>query len=641
MVKHGLRDYHDFLRRSADDPNWFYPAIFDFLSLDWMESFDSVLDVSDGPEWSHWFSGGRTNLAWLSVDRWLLTTPDKAALIWCSEDGASLELTYAQLAGAVSAAATGLRELGVERGDRVGLYLPTIPEAVIAFLAIAKIGAIAVPAFSGYGAEALAQRLALSNAKVLITADRARRRGRAIDLKSIADAACDTVGSVERVVVVEHGEAGRGTRLARDVAWSTLIQGDSDNDIEAFDPATPCLLAFTSGTSGPPKGAVHCHGRFAYGIPITFGLNFDVCADDRVLWPSDTGWMMSQNSLVGTLALGATVVLMEGVPTYPSPRTVWSIVADHAVTHLGMAPTVTRAMAAADVNVIEEHDLRTLRILGSAGEPMTSSPWRWLHRHVGRGVRPIIDLSGGTEAGALLVGSPIVETPECHFSGLAPGIRAEVRDAKGDLTLGEPGEMVVTQAGPSMTLGFWDDAEGYVNRHWRQWPGAWVQGDRAVEHLDGTWQLVGRSDDLIKVAGKRVGPEEYERLACEVPQVVLAVAVGVPDHDKGEAVNLVLEVSAANPSPEEVLAAVRARIEQAMGRAFSPAIIRIVDAIPQTGNGKVNRRAVRELLTSTDPPDQPPGDEEVLLVGGVPPGHAGCIERSEQSHTARDGRADE
>jgi acetyl-CoA synthetase len=614
MCRHGFDDLHAFLREAAADPDWFYPAAFQDLDLAWPVPFDRVRDDREGVAWSSWFVGGRTNLSWLAVDRWRHQgRGGELALLWEGEDGATRRYTFDELGDQIERAAGGLRRLGVGEGDVVALYLPMVPEAAIAFYAAARIGAIVAPAFSGYGADALAERLRLSGAKILVTADGTLRRGRRIETKATADAAADACGGVSHVVVVERLGDTRARLSDRDVPWAALV-GDSATeapvgdratvDAELFAAQTPCLLAFTSGSTGRPKGAVHGHGTMPYRLGIELAYCFDLRPGDRLTWVTDMGWIMGPFMVTGPLVLGATAVMLEGLPDHPGPDRLWQSVERLGITHLGLSPALVRAQAAAGDQHVDGFGLESLKVIGSTGEPFTVSAWRWLHRHVGRGHRPIINYSGGTEVGcALLAGYPTVPMAECRFAGPTPGLAVDVFDDNGDSVVGEVGELVVVEPWPSMTRGFWNEPERYLDTYWSRWPDVWVHGDRAVRHPDGSWELPGRSDDLMKVAGKRVGPVEYESLAEEVDGVQAAAAVGVADAVKGEAAVVLVLPAPGHDVVGSLAATVHEHIVEGLGKAMRPAAVLVVDDLPLTRSGKVHRRAVRAWLTGGDPGD--------------------------------------
>ena len=607
MRTHGLTDYQNFLARTVADPEWFYRAAFADLDLTWPGLYHALYDDHEGAPFTHWFVGGRTNLAYLAVERWRTSGHrESIALVWEGDDGVTLQLSFEQLGQLVELAAAGLRALGVGKGDVVALYLPMIPEAAVALLAIARIGAIAAPAFSGYAADALGERINIAKAKVLVTADGALRRGTKVDLKTQVDEAVGASPSVESVVIVSR--LGRAVSIdpKRDLSWEALLSHGEDQPIEMFDSDTPWLLCFTSGSSGRPKGAVHTHGGLPYRVATELAYNFDLNADDRLMWITDMGWIMGPLTIAGVLSLGASLVMFEGTSDFPEPDRLWQVAEQHRITHLGLSPTVVRVLSGYGTEWVNRHDLTDLRILGSTGEPWVASSWQWLHRYVGRGRIPIINWSGGTEIGCgILVGSPVVPMKECRFAGCAPGMAADVVDVHGRSVVGEEGELVITRPWPSMTQGLWNEPERYLETYWSRWPGIWLNGDRAIRYEDGSWELLGRSDDVLKIAGRRLGPVEVESVAIGSGQVVIAAAVGIPDPIRGQAVALVIvPAPTASIADHDALAqSLSDQVANTLGKPFRPAVVLVVDAIPLSRSGKVHRRAVRAWLTGTDPGD--------------------------------------
>ena len=598
MRAEGIGTADELFARAEAEPGWFYPAAFTHLGIEWLRPWEQLVDESDGVPFARWFVGGGTNVAWLAARR---HSPSAIALLWEGDDGATRTVTAAELDNLVSRAAAGLRALGVGRGDVVTMHLPMIPEAVVTLLASARIGALSAPAFSGYAVDALAERIELGGARVVVTSDGMLRRGVEYPMLPVALEACRRASRQPHIVAVPRLGT---TALPEGVtAWQDLLAYGHDRPYEIFDAETPWMLAFTSGSTGRPKGVMHTHGGMPYNAAIELGLEMDVREGDRMCWPSDMGWLTGPVTTVTPLILGATTVLFEGVADYPTPDRLWQLIERHQVTHVGIPPTVARLLSAAGDEWADRYEFSTLRIITSTGEPWTLPAWRWLHRHVGRGRVPIINWAGGTEVGgALLAGSPIVETPEGRFSGPALGKATDVVDELGAPVTDELGELVVRSSWPAMTRGFWHEPERYLEAYWSKFPGLWVQGDRAIRHRDGTWSLPGRSDDVIKVAGKRVGPVEYEGAALGVDGVVMAGAVGVAHPVKGEVPVLVVMVEAGAPA-DELRQEVAVQVEAAMGKAMRPYAVVIVPELPITRSGKIHRRAVRAWLAGDDPGD--------------------------------------
>jgi acetyl-CoA synthetase len=491
--------------------------------------------------------------------------------------------------------AAGLRATGVRPGDRVGIFLPLTPECAIATLAVSAVGAIYTPIFSGYAAEAVAGRLRDCEASVLVTADGFYRRGQVIPMKETADAAVDGAPGVRTVIV--QPRLGRDVRLrARDVWWDDVVARGSGADATLADTGAedPYMIIYTSGTTGRPKGAVHVHGGFPLKAAQDLAHCFDLQPGDLLWWFTDLGWMMGPWLIAGGLILGATIVLYDGAPDFPDAGRVWSIVERHRVTHLGLSPTAIRGLMRSGDAPVRAHDRSSLFVLGSTGEPWNPAPWWWYFRVVGEERAPLVNLSGGTEASGGIVGcttwTPIAPT---SFSGPVPGIAADVVDDRGAAVRGAVGELAIRRPWPGMTRGFWGDPEKYLATYWQRVPDVWVHGDWARIDDDGFWYIEGRSDDTLKVAGKRVGPAEVESAATAHAAVLEAAAVGVPHEQKGEVI-VVFAVLRPGREPSEVLAKeIADKVAQVLGRPLRPEAVRFVPELPKTRNAKILRRVIR------------------------------------------------
>lgn len=599
--RHGISSYEELLSRSREDLEWFWDAVVDDLGIEFTKPYERILDTSRGIEWSTWFVGGRVNIAHNCVDRH--RSSGRTAIVWEGEEGTRGSLSFEELAALVDAAAAGLRRLGLRKGDAVGLFLPTIPEAVVAFMACCKAGLVVVPIFSGFAASAVAVRLQDAEAKALVCADGFYRRGAVVPMKETADEAAGSCPSLEHVVVVRR--AGREVGMGdRDVFWDDLCISTGPEPCEDTDAEDPFMIAYTSGTTGRPKGSVHVHGGFLVKIAGEVAYQTDYGIGETLFWFTDPGWIMGPWEMVGTLALGGTVFLYDGAPDHPGPDRLWEMVGRHRIQILGVSPTLVRALSASGEDHVSRHDLSSLRILGSTGETWNTEPYMWFFETVGGGRCPVINFSGGTEVGACFLSpTPVVPLKPCSLGGPALGMAVDVFGPDGKPVRGGVGELVCTKPWPGMTRGVWRDPDRYLKTYWSRWPGVWVHGDWASVGDDGQWYLHGRSDDTLNVAGKRIGPAEVESVLVSHDAVVEAAVVGVPDEVKGESIwCFVVVVSGADPS-EDVRGELSALVAERLGKAFRPAAVRFVSELPRTRNAKVLRRAVRAAVIGRDPGD--------------------------------------
>jgi acetyl-CoA synthetase len=603
MQAEQISDFATLVARSIDDPEWFWDAVVRFLDLRFDTPYERVLDTTAGIPWATWFTGGTLNLATTCVDKW--SEHDGVAVVWEGEDGSTRELSWRELRQLTDAIAHGLAARGVGKGDAVGLFLPMVPETVAALFAVAKLGAIFLPIFSGYAADAVAVRLADAEAVALVTADGFTRRGRAIDMKAVADEAVASVPSIHTVVVVPRLGRDVEMKQGRDVMLGELARAhDEPFEPLSVDSEHPLFVAYTSGTTGRPKGAVHVHGGFLAKIAEEVAFQTDLRAGERLFWLTDIGWIMGPWEIVGTLASGGTLLLYDGAPDHPGPDRLWDVVERHRVNILGVSPTLIRALAAHGDAPVASHDLSSLRILASTGEPWNEDPWRWYFERVGGGRCPVINISGGTEVGACFL-SPHVVQPlsPCSLGGPSLGMAVDVFDDDGKPVRGAVGELVCTKPWPGMTRGLWHDPQRYLETYWSRWPDVWWHGDFASVSEDGQWFLHGRSDDTIKVAGKRLGPAEVETALVAHPAVVEAAAVGVPDDLKGEVVWGFVVVAPGYEADDALRSELTQLVAQRLGSSFRPAAIRFTTALPKTRSAKVLRRAIRAVVTGTSPGD--------------------------------------
>ena len=610
MQRHRIADYPALYDRSIGEMEWFWKAALEEMGIEWASPYTRVLDLSKGIQWPQWFVGGRLNLVHNCVDKYR-TGPRAAhlAIRWEGEDGTQRSLTYRQLDTEVCRAAAILGRLGVRRGDRVAVFLPMLPEVAIITLACSKLGATYTPIFSGFGAEAVAARVQDCEATLLVTADGFTRRGGLVKMKQVADEAAARCPTIKHLLVVQRAGCSISWQAGRDVWWHEVMPGEGEGPAtevrtEVMAADEPFMIIYTSGTTGRPKGTVHLHSGFPIKAAQDLAFHFDLQSDDTLFWFTDMGWMMGPWEIMGALTLGATCLLYEGVPDWPHPGRLWEVVARHRVTILGLSPTAVRALMRHGDAPVHQHDLSSLRVLGSTGEPWTPDAYLWYFQHVGQGRCPIINYSGGTEVSGGIVGGTVLQPCKpCAFTGPCLGMAAEIFDADGKPVRGKVGELVVTKPWPGMTHGFWRDPQRYLETYWSRWPQVWVHGDWAATDGDGFWYILGRSDDTIKVAGKRLGPAEVEAILTGHPAVSEAAAIGVPHPVKGEAL-VCFVVLRHGWTPSEALSSELAgRVGEQLGKPLRPAAVHVVPELPKTRNAKILRRVIRAAFVGQDPGD--------------------------------------
>jgi len=612
MERHGIATLDELMRRSTGDLEsvaWFWDAVLEDLEIAFYKPYQRILDASAGIPWARWCVGGQLNIVHNCLDKWIGTpAQNRAAVRWEGEEGDVRILTYGDLYRQVNRLANALRELGLGKGDAVGLYMPMTPEIVVALLAVVKIGGVVLPLFSGYGAAAVATRLADAEARALFTADGFYRRGKIVEMKAVADEALSQAPSVEHVVVLRRVGQKVPWTEGRDRWWEDVLAGQSlQAPTERTGAEDRLMIIYTSGTTGRPKGAVHTHCGFPVKSAQDMAHGLDVQPFDTLYWVTDMGWMMGPWEVFGATLLGATMVLYDGALDYPGPDRLWSLVERHGVTVLGISPTLVRALMAHGAKAkahVRQHDLSSLRVLGSTGETWNPEPWLWFFHIVGGGQLPIINYSGGTEiSGGIVMGNVLTPLKPCAFSGPVPGMAADVVDEAGRPVRGRVGELVVRQPWIGMTRGFWKDPDRYLQTYWSRFPDVWVHGDWAAVDDDGLWYILGRSDDTIKVAGKRLGPAEVESALVEHPTVAEAAAIGAPDRQKGQALVAFCVLSAGTEANEALRQALQDRVVAHLGKPFKPREIVFVSDLPRTRNAKMMRRVIRAAYLGQDAGD--------------------------------------
>ncbi|WP_459194940.1 AMP-binding protein [Halosimplex sp. J119] len=632
MQAYDIDDYEELVDRTtradpgrpASGVDWFWDAMTDYLDVEFFEPYDRVRDDSEGPQFSEWYPGGTTNVAHNVLDRHAARdaeTRNKVACIWEGEpvdaDGNATEIrevTFHELHRQANQVANYLDSRGVGVGDTVGLYMPMVPEVVSILYGCFKVGAIAVPIFSGFGVDATATRIDDAECAVLFTGDGFYRRGSEVRLKGTADDAVAEAGHVEEVVVYDRlGSRGDESRHdipwteGRDHWWEEAVETQDDEfETRELGAEQESMLLYSSGTTGEPKGIVHTHAGVNVQCAKELYFGFDLKPADRFFWVSDIGWMMGPWTLIGNHHFGNTVFVYEGAPDYPEPDRYWEMIDRHGITQFGISPTAIRALRKHGDEWVDGHDLSSLRLLGSTGEPWDPESWLWFYEKVGGGEAPIINISGGTEiCGCFLMPMPIQDLKPCTLGGPGLGMDVDIVNAQGESVADdhERGYLVARDSCPSMTKSLWQGDERYLREYWSTWENLWDHGDWAQQDEDGFWFLHGRADDALNVAGRKVGPAEVEGAAIEHEAVNQAAAVGVPDDTTGTAVVLYVVVEEGFEESDKLRGEIRELVGEELGKPFRPREVLFVDEFPKTQSGKIVRRAIRGTYTGEDPGD--------------------------------------
>jgi len=593
------QQYRDMYARSLQDPEGFWGDT--ARELHWHAPWDRVLDWQS-PH-AQWFVGGRTNIAYNALDRQVQRgLGDRRAIVWEGENGDIRTYTYAELLEQVKRAANALLNLGVVSGDRVTLYLPMIPEAAIAMLACARIGATHSVVFGGFSVSALADRIQNAQSRVLITADASYRRGTLVPLKGNADAAAAQAPVLERMLVVCRADCDAPMQEGRDTYWhDALAAASSDHDAAPLDSEHPLFVLYTSGSTGKPKGVVHTTGGYMVGTYLTTRTVFDLKEDDLYWCTADVGWITGHSYIVyGPLLNGASVLMYEGAPNHPDWARFWDITERHGVTVLYTAPTAIRSFMRAGDDFPARHDLSSLRLLGSVGEPINPEAWRWYHRVIGGGRCPVVDTWWQTETGSIMLTTlPGAFPAKPGTAGLPMfGVDPAIVTREGDdVPDGEGGLLVIRKPWPSMLRTVYGDDERYVRTYWGEIPGVYFAGDGARRDADGYITVMGRVDDVLNVSGHRLGTSEIESALVGHASVAEAAVVGRPDEVKGEGVvAFVLLQNGHTADPAEL----RRHVSRVIGALARPDAIYIADALPKTRSGKIMRRFLRQVAAGQE-----------------------------------------
>ena len=597
-----IKSYEEVARAADKDLAAFWGARAE--EFEWFKKWDKVLDDSNKPFYK-WFVGGQTNIAYNCLDRHVKTwRRNKLALIWEGENGDLRTFSYHALNREVCKFANVLRAMGVKKGDRVTIYMGRVPELPIAMLACAKIGAVHSVVYGGFSVEALHGRIEDSQSSVVITCDGSYMNGKIVELKKIVDEALQRAATVEHVIVYKRTGHEVNMEQGRDYWYHELVTlpiaratgANQRCETETMDAEDPLFLLYTSGTTGKPKAILHTHGGYMVGTATTLKWVFDLKEEDRWWCSADPGWVTGHSYIVyAPLLLGATSFMYEGAPTYPYPNRWWSMIEKYGITVFYTAPTAIRGLMRFGEAWPNRHDLSSLRLLGTVGEPINPEAWKWYHRVIGKSRCPIMDTWWQTETGMFMITPlPVTNLKPGSATRPFPGVEAEVVDETGKpVKAGEEGFLVLKRPWPAMLRTIYGDPERYVQQYWSKYPGLYFTGDSARKDADGYFWIIGRVDDVIKVSGYRLGTAEIESALVSHPAVAEAAAIGLPHEIKGQAIHAYVMLKQGHESGEALIEELRQHVGHEMGPIAKPEKITIVDKLPKTRSGKIMRRVLK------------------------------------------------
>ncbi len=589
MRKHSISSWSQLVERANSGIEWYWNAVNEDLGIEWFRKYDRIYDSRAGIPWTKWFVNGKCNIIVNAIDRHARRQPDKVAYIFANEHG-STKITYRELDKQVSKLAGALLAAGIRKGDVIAIYLPMVPEAFYAIFACSKIGAIHTTIFSGFSTHALHSRLVDSNAKLLITANTGRRRGKEIDFANQWHRAVQST-NISRIVTVDGN-------------YDDLVKNADRANTQVMDSEDPLFILYTSGTTGDPKGTLQVHGGFTVVAAQQAAYLIDMSPEDILFWYADIGWITGQVWVVyGCPILGGTALIYEDALDYPTADIWCKLIEEHKVSIFGAAPTAIRLFMKKNVQT-SRYDFRSLRILAATGEPINAEAWMWYFEKVGKRRCPVINLSGGTEVGgAILSALPVMQLMPCTVGCPVPGFDADVFDDVGKKT--NEGYLVIKKPWPSMTRGLLNNSDRFIKTYWSKYENIWYHGDIVRINSDGLWYMRGRADDIIKVSGHRIGAAEIEAAAASHPRVAEVVAVGKPDEVKGEIVIVCIVVRDGYKTDSCILSdQIIERVEESIGRFARPQEVRIVAELPKTRTGKLIRRLVKAKISGGNIADQ-------------------------------------
>ena len=579
--KHNIASLEGLYKRADSDPEWFWPAVIEDCSIEFDTPYRELIDGRKGVPWSTWFVGGRINITRNCVEKHKEST--FPAVKFEREDGTKGTISFSELDRMTGKMAGAMLKLGIRKGDRVGIYMPPNPESIISLYSIMRIGAVAVPIFSGYGHEAVSTRIDDAGIRFLFSLSKYSRKGKLSNVRKTLDA-LDNV----TLILLDPERDGELDfyRLMESGEYTPSLETSSED---------PAIMLYTSGTTGKPKGTVHVHGGSFINIAKEVRYYMDMTPEDTLFWISDLGWMMGPWSIIGANALGGSIFVYDGAVDFPDSNRLWNLISEHSVTLLGLSPTLVRTLRSRGL----KKPFKGIRLFGSTGEPWDEDSWMWLFNNLGSGKVPIANISGGTDIiGCFLASTAATPLmPRCLYRGL--GMNVSVLDEEGNEIYDKVGYLVAGRHCPSMTRSIWHNEQKYLETYWSKFPEKWVQGDWALMTREGYFFLFGRSDDVLKIAGKRLGPNEVENLVMGVDGVAESAVAGIPDEIKGEAVS----VFYTGINSDRIRDQIREAVAHGLGKSFSPKYVIWLPQLPKTRNGKIMRRVVKSAFLNQDTGD--------------------------------------